>query len=269
MRNRSGAVSVLMAVVTATASSQQPLSGPEVDVAAQRTLVQSTMTGGFAVLEQRPEIAAAGLLDLSDEQREAVQQIADDRSRALVMLLVDGIDTVRAMTDEMTQGNAAEARELMHHLHAQLDPGLPRDPLMPALSTVLSAEQVAEMRTLLDEYWSAWANAEAGRALDAAERQEAERTLSFRLFQNEVREAYDASLTRYRQALEGIYGAVEPTPEQRQAIRSIVIEHIKSTRLSPTIEERRDAYRAMYEVLDEPARTKLFDYMLVQLVREP
>ncbi len=268
MSMRSVVASSGIAFALGPALAQSPLSGPEVDSSLQRTLVESTMTGRFVAVEGRPELAAARLLELTPAQSESLQRLADERDHALVMLLVDGIDTVREITDEMTAGRAEEARLLMEDLHAMLDPGLPRDPLMQPLSTILTQDQLSEVKRMIDEYWKAWARTEAGRDLEGDEMRQAQGRLSFRLFQGEVRRAYDASLTRYRQALEGIYSAVEPTPTQREAIRSIVIEHIKSTRLSPTIEQRREAYRAMYEVLDEPARARLFDYLLVQVVRD-
>ena len=55
--------------------------------------------------------------------------------------------------------------------------------------------------------------------------------------------------------------AIEPTPEQREWIRNHVIQHIKDTRLSPTLEQREALMLEIYDMLDEPRQTKLFLYM--------
>jgi hypothetical protein len=126
------------------------------------------------------------------------------------------------------------------------------------------------MDRLLDEYWSAWIDWESRGEMDEAEtprerplrRERTSRRLAFQLFQEEVRAAYELTLRRYRDVLEGIYQAVEPTGEQRRAIRDVVIEHIKATRLKATPHDRRAAMHEVYDLLDDERRAKLFDYIL-------
>jgi hypothetical protein len=94
----------------------------------------------------------------------------------------------------------------------------------------------------------------------------AELRLVTQVFQEEVRDAYEISLRRYRDALEAIYAAVDPTPEQREAIRSIVIEHVKHTRLEATPTRRRAAMREVYDMLDDERKARLLDYLLERVV---
>ena len=254
-----------LAGTVAHAQRDDPLRGPDVAERDTRTLVGRTMTGAFVRVEGRPEVAAANLLDLDDETRARVDAIVDDRAMALRMLLVDEIDTVRDITDAMTEGDRDRAAALSDRLHRAMDADTPRDPLLEPIAAVLPDDRAAELRRLVDEYWSAWIGAAARRAETPDETTD---RLGAQLFQREVREAYDASLRRYRDALEAIYQAVEPTPEQRAAIRELVIEHIRATRLDATPAQRRDAMLRIYQLLDDERQERLFAYMTSLVVTD-
>ena len=86
--------------------------------------------------------------------------------------------------------------------------------------------------------------------------------LKFQLYQEELRQAYDQSLRRYREVLDAIYEAVEATPEEREQIRTVVLDHIKQTRLRPTPDQRRDAMLQIYRQLDTPKQELLFQYVV-------
>lgn len=245
------------------------LRGPSVPDDATRTLLRQGMTRGFVPVEGRPEIAALQLLELDPETSERLADAISQRTIDVSILLVDRIDTVREITDEITAGGDAERiRQLQISMWDEFEPDRPRDPLLDQLADTLTPEQRAEATRLLDEYWSAWIDSELNDGPDlegerlAAARERTEQRLKFGLFQQELREAYDVSLSRYRQAMEAIYNAVDPTPEQREAIRSLVIQHIKDTRLEATPEQRRAATRRIYDLLDEDRRALLFDYIL-------
>ena len=49
--------------------------------------------------------------------------------------------------------------------------------------------------------------------------------------------------------------------KQRQAIRIIIIEHIKRTRLNATPGQRRSTNLEIYRMLDDERKEKLFEYM--------
>ena len=129
----------------------------------------------------------------------------------------------------------------------------------------LTPESFEEVKRLSEEYFQAWIK-------DAAlgnETPEQTRTrLAFQLFQEEIYRAYEASLRQTQQALQAIYNAVEPTPEQREQIRSVIIEHIKRTRLSATPNDRRKVMRQIYDLLDESRKAKLFDYAMQIVIPE-
>jgi hypothetical protein len=139
-----------------------------------------------------------------------------------------------------------------------MDPTGARDPLIESLVAVLTDDQRAELRRLVDEYWEAWI---AAAGAEGEAREDTVRRLTSQLFREEAREAYEVSLRRYHDAMRAIYDAVEPTPEQRAAIRATVIEHIKATRLDATPAQRREAMLRIYRLLDDERQERLFAYM--------
>lgn len=250
------------------AKNQEPaLSGPIVADSLERTLVQHDFQSGFVRLEERPEEAAMNLLELEPSRREAVREKLSARRAAIDMLLIDNIDLVKETTDAIQAGDQARVQELSREMFDRFDPAHERDPLMPVLMEVLNADEQAELRRLVDEYWSAWIDWELRNARDRSDpaRQRVQERLAFALFQQEVRQAYERTLRPYREKLEAIYAALEPTDEQRAAIRAVVIDFIRETRLQPTAEQRSRAARQIYDLLDEQDRIKLFELILTRL----
>lgn len=263
-------------VVPAVAQPDEPadlLRGPEVPAEARRTLVHEGMRSGFRRVEGRPEAAAVRLLDLAPERSATVQAALRDYDMEIAMMLVDRIDDVRVISDAVVAGDRDEAQRLLLALWREHDPKQARSPLLDRLGPLLTTEELAEVTRLVDNYWAAWIRSElpadaaqADDALRAQLRTRTEQRLAFVLFQEEVRQGYELTLRRYRDAMDGIYAAIEPTEEQREAVRTIILTHIKSTRLEATQAQRRAAYHEMYSVLDDARREKLFDYLLRQVI---
>lgn len=257
----------LLLVVFAPGALAQPdfLRGPETETESEPSIVEHSMTGRFVVVEGLPESAAFDRLIVDAKTKERAAQLARDRIDRLAFSLVDHIDTVKQITDEMTAGRGGEAQKLLAELREEFEPGSPRSPLLGDLSDLLEPPQRGQFHAAVDEYWEAWMTArirEADSDPDDAEiRAEAQRRLSFELFQQDVRVAYDISLKQYRDSMQGIYDAVDPTPEQRVRIREHVIAYIKRTRLDPTPAQRIEATLDIYRLLDDERQEKLFEYV--------
>lgn len=260
------------ALAQVTDPADDPLRGPPVSDHTKRTLVRFNMSGQFEPIEGRPEAAAALLLDLDEQTAQRVKRVIDARDMAVATLLVDQIDLVAEISDEIRAGDNEAARARMIVLWERFEPDHPRRPLLKPLKRVLGPEQFAEVVRLTDEYWETWIDQRVGAMDDreggrrAERREQTEERLAFELFQGEVRTGYEATLRRYRDALEAMYQAVGPTEEQRAEMRRVVIDHIRATKLKATPEERRAATRKIYDLLDEDRRGKLFDYLLKQVI---
>lgn len=246
----------------AAAAPQSPLRGPAVDQPARETLVTRNAMGELVQISGLAEVAAVQRLPVPDDVKQRARELELERSRAFALRLVDEIDLLREMTDASLAGDDDRARALSAELRARLDPRPTRAPLLDQLEAMLPAGQRPALREMLDGYWAAIINARAVRQGGDNADAQAERSLLAERFQRELRAAYEASLRRYQQAIDAVATAVNPTPEQREAIRSIIIDHIKATRLEATTAERRAAMRAIYDMLDEERRGLLFDYAM-------
>jgi hypothetical protein len=261
-----------MAAATLAQDADSPLRGPSVSAHAKRTLVHFNMSGEFERIAGRPEAAAVQLLNLDEPTAQRAAEVFAERDMAVAMLLVDEIDLVREVSDAIIAGESERARELQLELWSVFEPDTPSSPLLEPLAEVLSGDQLAEVAQLTGEYWEALIDWQTRNRKEtepdrvAELRARVEHQLAFGLFQQEVRIGYEATLRRYRDAMEGIYTAVEPTDEQRERLREILVEHIRTTKLSATPTQRRASTRKMYDALDEERRGKFFDYLLGQIV---
>ncbi len=249
-----------------------PLRGPDVPDSRTQTLVRKTMTGRLEPLRVRPEVAALQELGLDQATAEAARAVADERTFSITMMLVDELDLIKEMTDKRTAGDNEAAQALFGEMWDNFEPGAPRAPLIEPLKAVLDDEQIATLEGLVDEYWEALIDWELRnnekRQQNPQVRKRVERRIALRLFQREVQEGYEASLRRYQQAIDAIAEAVQPTPEQRESIRTMIIEHIKATRLNATPAQRRTVQMRIYRMLDDDRKEKLFGYLTEIVIRD-
>lgn len=229
------------------------------------SIVEHTMSGMFQRVEGRPEMAAFNAVTNDPALTQRAIEIELERTVAISMLLIDQIDLMKESTDAMLAGDNTKAREIQGQLHTLFDPRMRHDPLTPKLLELLDDRQQSKYKKALNEYWEAWIDASLRDRMNRDElavRNRVRARLTTNLFQTEMREAYDISLKQYRDSMETIYLAVDPTEDQREAMREILIQYIKDTRLDPTPLERREATMQMYSVLDQERQAKFFEYLL-------
>lgn len=263
----------LAAILTTPANAQNnpadTLRGPSVPRDALESIGTSDMNGRFTPVEGRPELAAFIIVCDDPEDLAAARELGTERTFELAELLVDEIDTIREITDANAAGNTAQAQMLLAQIRKQFDPDLLRDPLRPALEALLNADQRARLDRILTDYWQRWVSANTpedqmnkqGQPRNQATYQRIENRLNNQLFQQDIASAYEYSLRRYQTAMQAMYDAIEPTPEQRAWIRTRMIEHIKETRLKANDEQREALMLEIYSMLDDDRKIKLFGYM--------
>ncbi len=267
---RPTAIALLLAISPlAHAQPADTLRGPKVERDQLDTIVITDMSGNFIPVEGRPELVAfARVCDDPDDLARA-RELGTARVFELTEVLVDEIDTLRQITDANAEGDSAYAQTLMAQIRLKYDPDMERDPLRDELEPLLDMNQQERFDMILDEYWMQWVSANTpenarnmnGEPVDRSTYQRIENRLNNQLFQQDIARAYEYSLRRYQGAMTAIYDAIEPTPEQRAWIRNRVIQHIKDTRLNPTLEQREALMLEIYDMLDEDRQTKLFLYM--------
>ena len=269
MKRTSACIAIAIATLPTLAQPTDTLRGPSVPRESLETIVSTDMSGRFIPVEGRPELSAFMLVCEDPDDLATARDLGTQHIFEIAELLVDEIETVKAITDAITSGNNAYAQTLLAQLRLRHDPDTLRDPLRAQLEAMLDEDQQARFDRILDEYWNAWVSAstpEADQNMQGAPKSQAaykriENQLNNQLYQQDIRNAYEHSLSRYRDAMQAMYDAIEPTPEQRTWIRDRVIQHIKDTRLRATLEQREALMLEVYDMLDEDRRVKLFAYM--------
>jgi hypothetical protein len=62
-----------------------------------------------------------------------------------------------------------------------------------------------------------------------------------------------------------IYESANLNPEQRTAVRTIILDYVRETKFEPTPEQRRAAARQIFDALDEEGRISMFEMLLGQM----
>ncbi len=252
----------VLAVSTAPALAQSDLlKGPAIPTQTQNTIGSTDMNGYFTPVEGRPELAAFALVTNDPEKLASARDLDHKRIFDLAAYLVDEIDTVREITDALDTGNETQAQLLLAQLRLRYDPSLSRDPLLPELEKMLDADQRAELTRILDDYWLRWAQSQTNTMRmepDSSAYKKTEHQLNNQLFQEDIRQAYDASLKRYRDTIDAIVTAIQPTEDQQAQIRELIINHIKETKLKATNAQRQALMLDIYHLLDEDRQEQLF-----------
>lgn len=267
--NITSILTLSLLTLPALAQPADTLRGPAVPSDAVETIGTTDMNGRFTPVEGRPELAAFIIVCDDPEDLARARELGSAHTFELAEMLIDEIDTVREITDAIASGNGVYAQTLLAGIRKAHDPDLVRDPLSPKLQEMLTPDQRTRFKAIIDDYWHRWVRAETpidqqnmqGEPNNQAVYQRIENKLSNQLFQQDIANAYEYSLRRYRDALQAMYDAIEPTPKQRAWIRDRVITHIKQTRLRATAEQREAVMLEIYTMLDDERKAKLFGYM--------
>ncbi len=240
------------------------LRGPTVADDATRTLINVDMGGNFVRVQGRPEEAALGLVIVDPDRREQAQAAAASRGTSIGMMLIDNIDLVKEASDAVRAGENRTVQRIYREIYSRFDPDQIRDPLLADFAQALSAEEQQQVVAMVDDYWDAWIDWELRNRTDPNDEMRArtEQRLAFSIFQREIGEAYNWALRPFQQRMEALYEMVEPTEEQRSAIRDAMIEYIREARLAPTPEQRRKTADEIYLLFTEEQHQRLFERML-------
>jgi hypothetical protein len=269
MRVKTTIAAILLSASSIAAQPTDTLKGPDIQQDQLESIGTTDMSGHFHPVEGRPELAAFAVVCDDPNKLAQARTIGSDYIFDLAEMLVDELDTVKAITDAITEDNTTLAQTLQAQLRLRHDPDTARDPLRPQLEALLDEDQRIRLDRILTEYWDRWISANTPDAQDnmkappnkQAIRKRIENRLNNQLYQQDIGNAYEYSLRRYRDALQAIYDAIDPTPQQRNWIRERVIQHIKDTRLKATLQQRESVMLEIYHYLDEDRQTKLFAYM--------
>lgn len=220
------------------ATDAHPLGGPRVESRAEvKTLVRRAMGGELEVLEQRPEAAAADLLDLSERERADVQRVLEARAALVSKVLSEHYELVlrsQGLRQAMQEGgDRREAAGLLRDLREAVRPLL-EPALRTQVAEVLNPASRAEFERLVDEYVAALAgegarggdgprparrgpraNGEEGAGAEGFARRRVEMTL----VQREIGRALAGMVAIRQEQVAEFFKAINATPEQEAKLR--------------------------------------------------
>lgn len=258
------------------------LGGPRV-VAPEKvaTITEREMDGSLKKLDARPEQAAIALLDLTPEEKTAVDAILDKRAVAVGSLLAEH-QALFLKIQQARQGNASreEIAPLMREFRPIAAP-LVSPALLDQLAGVLPVEKASKLRSLVGEYMQALAaeGTKAGRGpanppTDTARRRRANaddapaapaanppaitERMEINLLLHEMGRSLNAVVEERRAHSAELMKAIEATPEQEEQIRAIVRGAGDNAGLRPTREQRTEMRRKIMAILT-PEQQKKFN----------
>jgi Spy/CpxP family protein refolding chaperone len=246
----------------------------------QKSIVEKSFDGNLVRLEMRPEQAAAPLLTLTDDQKQAVTKFFEERAKAVSTVLYDNFDTFLAVQASRQAGArrpdnkerddlAMKMRQLRRAGAALLEP-----PLVDQVAKILPDEQIPEFRRLVGEYMDALEEQNqrdmGGRGQGAFLRPGnptpdgprrgptvRERT-EMNLFIREMARSLGAIVQERKEQTEALIKAVDATPEQADQIQKIIRgaaeKNGNNPGRRPTPEQRAETFRKIMDVLTPEQR---------------
>ncbi|MEL6499408.1 MAG: hypothetical protein AAFZ67_00440 [Planctomycetota bacterium] len=218
------------------ATPEDVLGGPSVEVEAETpTLVERDLEGQLRPLETRAEVAAIGLLGLTNDEREAVDLLILERAALADEIASDNrqlLNQLRsaasaASNEEGVRGRRGGAsRELMGQLREALAPMLRQEPLVDHFAAALPEASQEQYKAIVAEWYEASsAEARAGMNDGMNDRPaRARRGGAMQAVRIEIRNALKRGSDERTDRLDRMIAALELTPEQEGTVREMIRE---------------------------------------------
>lgn len=242
------------------------LGGPEVEAkAARATLVKHTFDGDLIELEEETHLAAIRLLDLTDDQKDALEKALNERLLTFDQALRKHYGLIVELTG-IEQKPVAERVTLLGKVTQAFKPFIDRGTMLDEMRDLLTSEQRAEVERLVVEYAEAKL-ADMRRELMNPDAPRAQLLTRWRLesFGQMIRQSIERQVGLRAEAFEQLLARLSLTPEQDSKIRAIVQEvAIKEFQGKATALERTRVFLEVRAVLTPEQQKRLWEYVLEQ-----
>jgi hypothetical protein len=239
-----------------------PLAGPAVVEGNEKpraTLVERGIDGRVKMLESTPEEAAVEKLDLSDEERKAVNAVFARRAAKLDAFVMDNIDLLTKFGQAEGTGDKGDQIKLLLEAAGKLEWMWKNGPLEKQVRAALPIERRGEFDRLLTEFWAAIvADRKSITKEDGTKPNKVEVTLGVKLenvgkeIERAAERTFGSGELIYRKAMEGI----ELEPEQSEKIRPIWSDFWERTKGEATEPQNVALVFKILPILTEPQRAR-------------
>ncbi len=252
---------VLMASTTgAWAQDDLPLRGPEVTPIKERTLVPSGMMGMTDKLDQRPEVAAIALLELSEEQQAAVQAVLLEHTRAVDEVFTDNIAQVQGWIGSLRAGSGRERMQSLRAIQQAFAPVRELGSLEDRIAKTLPEQAAAQYRQLISEYETSL-EAEARRQAEAGggrfEPMRHRMRRNFEKIGQDIKASYERTLKASGEDFERMLAEAQLSSEGEKLVRDSVRALAENSGFNPSPDDRRQAFMKILGELDREDRSRL------------
>lgn len=255
------------AVVATTADEPALLAGPRVEErAAKPTLVRFGADGRLLALDDREEIAAIGLLGLSDEERAPLDQLVRLRLADVMAGGLKRIPLVLELQDATANGEEAKIDDVLMRYARNRPIWGNKVALVQVVEEALPERVRAEYRSLVAEYQDAWIAMKARESMKDRAELLAELEREKRIA--DIRRPTEARLEQARVRFDAISKRLDLTTDQEGKLRTLVQEYATNTNYRPTGRDGLKLLRDIFSVLTWEQQAEMARYLREQRAGE-
>ncbi|MEO0630251.1 MAG: hypothetical protein AAFY46_05940 [Planctomycetota bacterium] len=254
------------------------LGGPTVTVERDApTLVERDLEGRLRPLETRAEVAAIGLLGLTDAEREAVDILILERAELVDGIVFDNLELLtqlQSARSSMEPGSGGrrtgEQRELFMKMMDMIAPLREREPLVDHYAAALPEESREHYRAIVAEWNEAQASESRGGMQGMGEgRREPRgargggrmggRMAGIAGIRTELKASYERGAADRTERLDSFIAKLGLTPEQEGQVRGMISDSIQAAEGEPSQAQRAELFRKVLEMLEPDQRRKAIE----------
>lgn len=259
------------------------LGGPSVTIEADApTLVERDYEGRLRELDTRPEVAAIGLLGLTDAERQNVDALVLERAKLVDAIVFDNLDLLTQLQTVRSNAQAGQGagegtgrgmdesqRATVREFFQAVAPLREQEPLVDHFAAALPEAKRETYRALVRE----WNEAQAAEAAGDESQQRRRRGpggqgsrgpvrgADMAAIRIEMRAAYDRGVADRTQRLDSLIDRLELTPEQEGEVRAMIRAFGEANGQNPTQAQRAELMRQILATLEPEQRRAAIERM--------
>lgn len=251
------------------------LGGPPVQVEPNApSLVERDFEGMMRPLDVRPEIAAMGLLGLTDAERKAVDELIDARAALVDRVVYDNLELLTQLQqaranaqsgEERKPEDAANRRAVAGQFREAVAPLMAQEPLAEHFAEALPAEHRDQYLAIVKE----WHEAQAGEsaegmngAMNEQRRPRGLRSPAMAGVRLEMRAAVERGRADRQERGAQLVEMLDLTPEQEAEVRAMLRAFGDANDgEQPTQAQRRELMQRILATLPEDQRRRAMENM--------
>jgi len=244
------------------------LAGPRVQEQAKMpTLVHFGADGRVLALDDREEILAIDLLELSEPEREPIDRLIRLRLADVMSGGLKRIPLVLELQEATASGEATKIDDvLMRYARRNRPIWGNRVALAQVVEEALPARVRTEYRRLIAEYQDAWVATKASENTKGREELLADLEREKRIA--DIRRPTEARLAQARAKFDAISKRLDLTTDQEGKLRTLVQEYATNTNYRPSGRDGLKLLQDMFTVLTWEQRVEMAKYLREQRTGE-